>query len=212
MQKPIRKIACSGSHMGGKTTLARLLGGVFHLPAITYSKPTAAAKRLGYDKASDVLDSDMLLFQWLGLIEQVSAEKAALEEFEGYISDRSVVDYLAYYTKQAEHLTDSNSNKAYFDCVRAYAKDYDLIVIVPPLEQTPTNNGMRHITDPQEIHTSLLYCFEKLQITTKLFTVTADNPYDRVEEILNFLEVNNYNIKKPKYRFYELRKAKCQTF
>lgn len=198
--------------MGGKTTLARLLGDVFHLPAITYSKPTAAAKRLGYDKASDVENIDMLSFQWLGLIEQISAEKAALEEFEGYISDRSVVDYLAYYNKQIKNLADSESTKAYFDCVAAYVKDYDLIVIVPPLTQAPVNNGMRHVNDPHSIHTNLLYCFEKLKVTNKLFTITADNPYNRVEEILNFLEVNNYDIKKPKYRFYELRKSECQTF
>jgi hypothetical protein len=197
--------------MGGKTTLTKLLGDVFSLPTLTYSRPTAAAKKLGYARASDVPEEHMASFQWLALIEQIAAEKALWEEFEGYISDRSVIDYLAYFVEQTKNNISVTNSKAYFDCVQSHVPTYDLIIIVPPLSEQPFDNGMRHVTNPDVVHQNLLKSFNELDVQNKVLVLTTQTPYDRVEEVLTFLETDKHNVKRARERFNQLRESACQT-
>jgi len=181
--------------MGGKTSLARTLAARLGMHSITHSRPTEAARLLGHTQASAVPAWDMVTFQWLGLMAQVAAERAAWEEFEGYVADRAVMDFVGYYMAQVppghrDSITvggDPFLDLPYVRAAQAYAQAYDLILVCPPLSQAPTANGMRHVSDPWVIHQELLAALGAMNLTSKIHVIQTDGPEARTDEVLEVL-------------------------
>lgn len=118
------KIALTGAHGVGKTTLARELAKRLDLPLIT-DRARKAAKFLGIDQANDLRAV---------LVQQLAEE---MRNSEGFVSDRSVLDLFAYWVayglKYDQFHTDICRN----------AK-YDLLVYVP-VETPLTDDGFRDV-------------------------------------------------------------------
>jgi predicted ATPase len=165
--KPPLTIACSGTHGCGKTSLTNELAVRLHLEPINISRPTAAAQQLGYAKAADVPADQVQLFQWMGLFEQIHQERLRLERppevvqrplgfvedgpyilRPGFVSDRSVVDFLAYYDYR---LASSTRYAEYAQLVRAYAQKYSAILYLPPNPNGVEDDNRRFIEGTTEI-------------------------------------------------------------
>ena len=87
------KIGISGTHGAGKTTLAKKLADYFNMPYIP-EKARESAEKLGIENMDEAIrDKDLMsTFQWDVLRRQLNAEARAF-----FVSDRTVVDNLAYY-------------------------------------------------------------------------------------------------------------------
>ncbi len=182
MGKALRRLVCAGSSGGGKTTLCQLLEKKLGLPAILHSRPTAAARSLGYEKASDVPSNKMSVFQWLALAEQYHAERT----HHHFVADRSVLDFLAYYKFQTpcdQQVPD------YYNVCAELARRYDLIIVVPPNSRGTEDNGVRHLHGIQEVHGILTReLLPDMDLWDKAYQLKTDTPEERVQEVLNVLQ------------------------
>lgn len=71
-------------------------------------------------------------FQWALLSSQIAKERAITEDHRGFISDCSVIDYLAGAIQKVEdRKLNSNSMFNYFQVARHHLRNYDLIAYVP---------------------------------------------------------------------------------
>ena len=175
--RPLKRLVCAGSSGGGKTTLVKLLEKKIGLPAILHSRPTAAARSLGYEKASDIPADKMVIFQWLALMEQYHAERASFH----YIADRSVLDFLAYYKYQTPF---EQQVPDYTNVAIELTQRYDLILLVPPNSKGTEDNGIRHLHGVYEVHGILQEFIGDFGLGDKTYLLTADTPEERVEEVL----------------------------
>ena len=176
------KIACCGSSGGGKTTLANLLANHLELTeAITYSRPTAAARAMGYQRANEVPPAEMWRFQWLALFEQLVAER--MGSYGGwFVADRSVLDFAAY------HLFQRPGAKASDDYVRLAGEHarstYHLLVVVPPNSHGTEDDGKRHLHGVHEVHAILLDLLARFGLNGRTINLTTDTPDERAREVL----------------------------
>lgn len=182
------KIACAGSSGGGKTTLARLLAVSLHLPVIDYSRPTAAARHLGYERASAVPPVDLFTLQWFALHEQVRSE-FVIEDLHrghvGFVADRGTLDFAAYYLFQSPGALWADP---YIHIAGEHARAYDAIIHVPPNSRGTEEDGKRHLHGVQEVNQLLLDLLDRFDLTGRLITLYADTPEERLEEVLGELK------------------------
>lgn len=185
MKQPLNRLVCAGSSGGGKTTITKLLEKRLGLPAILHSRPTAAARSLGYEKASDVPMDKMVVFQWLALMEQYKAEQNS----HRFIADRSVLDFLAYYKYQTLH---TQQVADYYNVVREIANKYDLILIIPPNSNGTEDNGIRHLHGVQEVHYILCELIQEMGLMSRAFLLRTDTPQERLQEVMSLLEQHGF--------------------
>ncbi len=127
------RIALTGAHGVGKTTLARALSERLDLPLIT-DRARKAAALTGVTHAAELRrdKAKATLFQYATLVQQLAEEA---QNKSGFVSDRSALDLLAYWF--AYELGDDQS---YMDL--CMAAKYDLLVYVP-IEFELTVDGFR---------------------------------------------------------------------
>lgn len=183
----LRSVVCAGSSGGGKTTLARELHA--RLPAngdlnlLTWSRPGAAARAMGYEKPSAVPPEQMGAFQWYALFTQIQAE----QNLQRFIADRGVLDFLAYAMYQAPSV-----NEDYAKIARREAEKYDLIVVVPPNSKGTEDNGIRHLHGVQEVHHHLCEAIDHFGLYEQTIFIEADDPVSRAHEVITELARRNY--------------------
>lgn len=122
------RIAITGAHGTGKTTLAQALSEKLGLPLIA-EQARLVAKRMGVKNCEELLRNPKLAreFQERVLEEQIRAQ---LAHPEGFVSDRCTLDCIAYWRL---YLGDRNGRR-YFYKARLHAfRRLDLIVYVPLL-------------------------------------------------------------------------------
>ena len=135
------KIAISGAHGVGKTTLAKALAKELGLPLIE-EVARGVAKKCGFKNTEQIRDADKtvkMFFQQNVFVEQQLAEA---ECFTGFISDRSIFDPLAYcmYYDIDHEVFRNNAIE--------WSENYDFIVYCPIPDGGISDDGFR-LTDEE---------------------------------------------------------------
>ncbi|MEW5899004.1 MAG: ATP-binding protein [Bacillota bacterium] len=127
------RIALTGAHGVGKTTLARALAEKLDLPLIT-DRARKAAALTGIAQVRELRQDKMkaTFFQYTVLVQQLAWEA---QNPDGFVSDRSVLDLLAYWS--AYGLADNHSYMTL-----CFNQEYDLLVYVP-IEFQLVGDGFR---------------------------------------------------------------------
>lgn len=133
------KIAVSGAHGVGKTTLAKSLAKKLNLPLVGEVARSVAQKQ-GYKNTGQIRDAeryDRYLFQQTVFITQLLEE----EQRTSFVSDRSIFDPLAYFMYY-----DIDCEIFYIQASE-WSKNYNLIINCPiPYDMEISNDGFR-LTD-----------------------------------------------------------------
>lgn len=181
--KRIERVALMGTHGAGKSTLAEALSKKTWLDAITFSRPTKAANDMGYDKAADVPPHERQLFQWMALFAEVAAEA---EKGDGFITDRSTIDFWAYWMLETpDQLKEFN----YAAACKAYALRYDLIIYLPPATWGLVDNGQRYMEKTEEIDVAIRSIAQEIGIWNDVLKLEPGTTIDeRVEAVVQHLK------------------------
>lgn len=181
------KIALCGPSGSGKTTLAanlnELIGPGFKL--INYSRPTAAARLMGYDSARYVPGDDKTQwdFQTECLFEQIRAEKLIKGSF---ISDRSTLDPLAYLNWKQPWRKNSPEHDLYAKMAVSFC-DYDYLFFVPNFGGEVEDNGIRLVVPPEPIEDEFRAIFKKYDLA--VYTIKSKTVKSRLDELLSILGI-----------------------
>ncbi len=135
------KIAISGSHGVGKTTLARALAKELGLPIIS-EVAREVAQAHGFETTEQIKNASMMrriMFQLNVFYGQIKAEE---DNWRGFVSDRSIFDSVAYTNYYG--LPDGLVEYLTRDAV-THSKHYDLIIYCPIVGK-PVHDGFR-LTD-----------------------------------------------------------------
>lgn len=140
----MHKIAISGAHGVGKTTLASALSEKLGLPLIR-EVAREVAQNFGFKTTEEIWRANSgkkALYQLNVFYSQIEAEKS---HAYGFVSDRSIFDSIAYslfygLNAVAEYLIDEAAS---------HSENYELIVYCPiPDFDSPANDGFR-LTDKE---------------------------------------------------------------
>lgn len=181
------RISLCGANSGGKTTLAtelhKILGPGFSL--LTYSRPTAAARKMGYDSARYVPNDDQTQwnFQCLGLFEQIRAQEQLKDNF---ISDRSVYDFLAYTNNKMPWLMHSAQHQVYEQMTMEFG-DYDFLFFVSNPNDFVPDNGIRLLSPPKPVEDELRRILDNNSVP--YHHVRATTLETRIDEVLKVLGI-----------------------
>lgn len=188
VSKPPDLIGFTGTHGAGKTTAARLLGPSLGMPTITYSRPTAAAQQLGFEKASQVPSHLRQQFQWLALFEQMFA----VRRHTRCVADRTELEFWAYWEFET---AGAGRDEGYAMAAAHQMKKYDVIFYLPPNKLiAPEDNGKRYVEHAAEIDELVLEGIRRFGLEPQVHHVQADNPYDRLEEMHEELRRRGFEI------------------
>lgn len=181
------KIALMGANNTGKTTLAtelhKILGSSFKL--ITYSRPTAAARKLGYESAREVPDDvfAQFNFQFECLLEQIRAQE---QGGNSYIADRSTIDPLAFLNYKLPFLKLTIQHDMYERMAMEFCK-YDYLFYVPAFGKDMEDNGVRLLTPQEPVEAEFTKIIDKWRLP--VYTVKAKSVSNRVAEVCEVLRI-----------------------
>jgi predicted ATPase len=175
-------VVCAGTHGGGKTTFVKRMAPKLGLPEITYSRPTAAAQQMGYERSGDVPPEKKGLHQMLSLFEQVAAERTYTD---GFFADRGVIDYMAYYLLTVPAY---QQEPTYRQMVEFFARRYDLIIYVPPNSKGVESNGIRFERLTSDVDREVLASLNGMGLMGRVLALRTDTPEEREVELLDYLK------------------------
>ncbi|MEW6771820.1 MAG: ATP-binding protein [Bacillota bacterium] len=184
------RIAITGAHGTGKTTLARALSKELGLPLIS-EQARLVAKEMEINSCEDLLRNPELAreFQERVLEEQIRAQ---LAHPQGFVSDRCTLDCIAYWNL---YLGDGSDAGRYFFKARLHAfRRLDLIVYVPPLVLSG-GDGFRL----DRFHAEVDACIQRevglLQECAgeKVLSLKGVGPGERLAAVLQFVQSRNFS-------------------
>lgn len=191
MQHRPFKVALCGTHSSGKTSLALPLSEILALPFIS-ERARTVAKSWNLTPAT-IPKHRLMEYQWAVIHEQVAAE---MRHPNGFVSDRSTLDNLAYAIHVAKQCgIGPVEMDAYTFTAGQRIPYYDLLVVVPPMFPL-VKDGERHEDEGfrQEIHQTVLdLVFEMAErfdigLTERLLVLKSDGIGKRLDEIVDRLE------------------------
>lgn len=184
------RIAFCGPSGSGKSTLALGIGekinNDINNPAhsiIIYSRPTYAAKSLGYKSARDVPEARQSEFQIQCLVEQVRAQIMA---GQNYVIDRTTLDTLAYLEYKMPYIKHTGYHQVYEALAVGLCK-HEYIFYVPNFSDIIEDNGIRFLHGQEQIEEKFFDIFERFNINAiKLKTLPLE---DRINEICEVIKI-----------------------
>lgn len=179
------KIALCGANSVGKSTLAtelhKIISPGFEL--ITWSRPTAAAIKLGYESARDIPNDDQS--QWQFQVEALLQQILAQNNQKGsYIIDRSPLDFLAFLYVRLPHIKFTQQAELYERIAVEFTK-FDYFFFVPNFGLPPEDNGVRLLSPPDPVEAELKRLFDKYKI--EHYTLKNKTLKTRLDEVMRKL-------------------------
>jgi predicted ATPase len=180
------KVYLTGAHATGKSTLCRYISNKFDLPMIT---ETARAILSETELQIDTLRSDIDIVNNY----QGSVFKRQLEEEqrqESFVSDRSVIDILAYTAQHATLLPKLMQDESLKQCITSLRDKNSFVFFVRPSSATCKNDGVREsITGKWDgivaIDAMIKLLLEIYEI--RYFQISTDNMQERIRMVENIL-------------------------
>ncbi|RPF49621.1 AAA domain-containing protein [Thermodesulfitimonas autotrophica] len=180
------RIAITGAHGTGKTTLARALSEELGLPLIT-ERARLVARQMEVKTCEELFRNPDLAreFQERVLEEQIRAQ---LAHPQGFVSDRCTLDCIAYWNL---YLGDEGAERYFFKArLHAYRR-LDLIVYVPPLVLSG-GDGFRL----GEHHAEVDACIRRelsLLRGAKVLGLEGVAPGERLAHVLEFVRSRKFS-------------------
>lgn len=184
------KVAICGSHSCGKTTLLQSLKNV----SIFQTHPVIHELAAKYDPNSRInIETQYHIMQ-----NQAIAERTYIQNYGKFLSDRSVLDNIAYCTQSSKHINNSTpKGKEIFK--RCYAlsyshlhmipPSYDLLIFVDeilPFKEAP-HRGYTDYKTQQFIYDFIKTEIKQLTIPTVYVSGTTNQ---RIDTILEYISCN----------------------
>ena len=177
------KIGITGTHGGGKSTLAGLLAGAINHDLIV-EKVYSTAIALGYKGPSFIPPEAMALFQWEVLVAQAEAEG----RMNDFITDRTFLDFAAYWILNTGVFTGPEWGNYTALCARR-ARAYDIIFYVPPNSKGCEENGKRFTHGVTIIDEVIRRYIREWGLDEKVVKLTSDDPQARLAEVMAALDL-----------------------
>lgn len=187
------RIAFCGPSGSGKSTLALELGKIINDPSrnmpehevVVYSRPTYAARTMGYKSAIDIPQDDdtQYQFQVQCLIEQIESQKIA---GTNYIIDRTTLDNLAYLEFRLPHLKHTAVHKLYQMMSVGLCK-HDFIFYIPNFSDYIEDNGLRFTARQKEVEQKFLDIFDRCNIIP--YVIQSKTIEDRLSELCEVIKL-----------------------
>lgn len=187
------RIAFCGPSGSGKSTLALELGEIINnaergLPlheVVVYSRPTYAARNMGYKSALEVPTDDetQIEFQTECLIQQIESQRVA---GFSYIIDRTTIDTLAYLEFKLPHMRHTGFHRLY-EKIAIGLCNHDFIFYVPNFSDEIEDNGLRFTARQKEVEQKFLDIFDRHSIIP--YVVQAKSLEDRLNELCEVIKL-----------------------
>jgi nicotinamide riboside kinase len=184
------RIAITGTHGVGKTTLAQALSEKLGLPLIS-EQARLVAEEMGIKTCEELLRNPKLAreFQERVLEEQI---KAQLAHPQGFVSDRCTLDCIAYWNL---YLGDGFDAGRYFYKARLHAfRGLDAVVYVPP-DVLSNSDGFRLSGNHAEVDACIrreVGLLRECSGERVLYLLEGVGPGERLAAVLEFVRSKNF--------------------
>lgn len=180
------KIYFSAAHSSGKTTLARHIAHQYQLPLI-------------HEIARQVLSEKELQFETMraniDVVDQYQTEvfeRQLLEEtkYDNFISDRCIVDSLAYTASHSRVLAKLLTSEKLQTNVKALRQSDTLIFFIRPCKATLKNDGIRENVNWDQIvsiDAQIKLLFEMFEL--RYFQINAESMQERIRLVENVISL-----------------------
>ncbi|MCG7348882.1 AAA family ATPase [Sphingomonas sp. ACRSK] len=187
------RIGFCGAHRTGKTTLARAIARIYHLPLLS-SSASAVAARHSFDMAHhNRLDTGIPM-----QVEQLDTMIEGFEErTEGFVSDRTPLDAAAYLladaTASAGTPLSRETTVTYVEKAMALtAKHFDIVILVPPAITFEPMDGKPPMNEAYQEHHHMLVrgmlFDDEVSIRSGQIQRTNTSRLDRISAVLEFCD------------------------
>lgn len=165
-----------GSHSSGKSTLCRYVSEKHNLPMITETARAVLAEK---ELQIDSLRADVALtnkYQTEVFYRQVAEER----KYQDYVSDRSIIDCLAYSAQHSSVASILLKDPSFADCLQNLQKS--IVFFVRPSKATLKNDGIRENVNwdgAVAIDAMIKFLLEAYNL--RYFQINADNMQERIK-------------------------------
>ena len=141
------RIAITGTHGVGKTTLAKVLSETLHLPLITeVAREVAVA--VGYKSTMEIIaDSPARKVSFQVTLLGAQSAREFYNRTKGFVSDRSILDIIAYMRLYELENIEPNLDTLTENAIDYAATNYDLVLYLPLIGEGPVANDGFRLTD-----------------------------------------------------------------
>lgn len=165
------KIAVSGSAGIGKTSLIKYISPTLGYPIIDDFVDSELKKR-GLNSPKELTDELARLVRFSALESKMNAEKS----HESFLSDKSVVDYLAYWMTCTMQGAPKSETEEFFERAIKHSSIYDLIII-PPFGRFRISDNNKRSTNwhhQYRVHTQIKGLYLELGIPFQEYALNFD--------------------------------------
>jgi deoxyadenosine/deoxycytidine kinase len=170
------KIAFCGAHGTGKTTLAKLLAQKYNLEVFGSLRTRWA--NFGVADFEKLPVEVRTIFQYKMLISHLQTEDELWND--GFVFDRSVLDYLAYTIISSDMTTDIKY--IYSLLIKERLKRYDLLVFTP-IEFAAENEELRANIESRDTINAILKTKLEAWLKPEDYLIVSGSIEDRVKQI-----------------------------
>jgi hypothetical protein len=169
------RIGIVGAAGTGKSTLAQDLATALGVPLIPDFVPEALKEHWGKTTWRGLKDTRIRrMIRLTALEKKMAAENAA----ESFVSDKTAIDYLAYWLQNQAEFETPDQTRAFFDTVKGHLPRYDRCIFLPHREVVDWAEDRNQ--DP--IHNLKVSAFKR-GLLSVLGVPTIDAPYTFGEDV-----------------------------
>ncbi len=171
------KIVISGSGGIGKTTLINHISSTLEYSVIP-DYIDVILKEKGYRNLGEPDDNTRLKIRIEALERKIKAET----ESSNFISDKGVIDYLAYWMVRSIHRATKEQTDYFLENVFLHVDVYDK-VIIPPFGRFLIKNNKKRTTDrtyQQQVHETIITLYNIFGLLWEEYALDLNKPPEEV--------------------------------